>query len=283
MNKQHKHSALKSGALAVAALAALMTTGNAATLFTDDFTGMTTGSAGYAGLNADGWYFTSSGGTPFRVNPDAGLSAPLSGNALQNYSSSGTWTYGLKQFAPTTLSSNGDYITLSLDFQYIANVNTYLYIALLNSGTTVTADDTTGTSPIAGASGYGMDMFPWGGVSIGEANANATYNGLSSLTKTGTGHSNLGAGGAYSLSLTLLKVSTGTQISLSINGSEVYQALDTVSPYVTFNTFQMLDAPNGGGNAYVDNVSVVTSVPEPSTVALLIAGGAFLLLRRRAA
>lgn len=286
MNTQPKHSALKSGALTVAALAALMTTSNAATLFSDDFTGVATSAIpATAGLNGVGWYFVgSTGGTGWTTATDN--TSPLSGNAMQNQGSSSTWQYGLKQFTTATLNTIGDSLTFTMDYHMGVNTTeNHLQIAILNNPTTVTSNSF-GTwpaaNPLSAATGYSVYQFSSTAATTADFKKNLDGGDWSTGTylATTSGSAILGAtSDAHTLVFSLTKVLTGTQLSWSVDGTVLGTTTDAT--YDTFNTVRLFT----GGNApiYMDNISVVTGVPEPSSVALLgvTALGFMAMVRRR--
>ncbi len=253
---------LVSASIAVASVTLLSSTGAAETLFSDNFTGMSTDThQSSQDLNDGGWYFTGSdGGTPFRIGMDN--TSPLSGNAMQNYGSSGGWTYALKQFPAVALRKVGDSITLSMHYHPDVDSKGYLYVGLLNSAKKVTNDQFGGTSPIEDANGYGVVYATQSGLAgpptIMKAEGDCALQKGMAL-ETGDANVNLGSSAtAHTLSLTLLKVETGTQISWTVDGKKT---VATDSIYDTFNTVR-LACPPEGSNVYMDNISVTTSVPK---------------------
>jgi len=85
------------------------------------------------------------------------------------------------------------------------------------------------------------------------------------------------------ITFTLTKVATGIELKVSsdLPGTSAYSVIDTVDPLQSFNAVTF-----GWGNKdkiWLDDISVTTAIPEPSTYAALFGLGAlgFVMMRRR--
>jgi hypothetical protein len=248
-----------------------LTAGNAAVIFTDTFTGVTTGT-----LNSNGWYFNASSGTEWVIGTN-NLS-PLSGNVLQNPGGTASGTYALKQFTSQTLSL-GQSLTLQVDYNNTVNTGGQYALWLGNTATTLS-----GNSLNMGA-GYPFPADFTAYNAWGVSNTNPDAPGFNEY-QTGVVNTMAFAGSAIigntnnpsTLALTLTRVATGTQLEWFVNGTPLGSYIDTNAPFNTFNTVALFGQTNSPS---FDNVSV-SVVPEPSTFAMLaLFGGAFAVWRKR--
>jgi len=246
-----------------------LTAGNAASLLSDNFTGVTTET-----LNANGWYFYNGneGGTAWII-----ADSPQSGSLLQNPAGSAGNSYALKQFTRQTLSV-GQSLTLQLDFslQYTGPTTQYA-LWLGNSPTTITSNQFggfPGWSLPSGFTGYNV----WG-ENNGAPGTNKYYNNAQTW---GAGPA-MGAATIMSttpslLALTVTRVAAGTEVGWFVNGTQTGSSwIDTSNPLDTFNTVALFGP---GAQPNFDNISV-SVIPEPSTFAMLLFGGAFAVWRKR--
>lgn len=293
MNYQHKLSALRCpplavAALAVAALSALTTTGNAGVIFTDTFTGVAASSGQTStGLNGAGWYMYNNAGAGEAFTTATDNTPPLmDGTAMQNPGSSSSNTVANRQFSTTSLTNVGDSITLSLDLHALSTTASFNF-SLVQSAVTLSGNTYDPTNPLADADGYGFHLgstqervfLTAGTGSLWEVtNASpipyATYlTNVSASTPITTD--------ARTFTLTLTKTAGGVQIDSSYAGTAFASYEDTTGNiYTSFNTVRIY--ANAGTSGFnIDNVSVST-IPEPSTVALvLLASGLVLVCSSR--
>lgn len=247
-------------------LALLSSSGMATAVFTDDFTGVA-GSSGQTstGLNSAGWYFyNTGGGAAWTVNTDN--TAPLSGLSLVNNGGSSSWVTAVRQFTTTSLINTGDTLTLRLNY-HVANSGDsgQLGVGLLYSANAISANSFTG-STISDADGY--RIFQFSKTTATSATFAKTTDNVDSSGFSTSGTAILGnSSTAHTLELTLTRLETGNEVAWSVDGTQLGYYVDVMSPYETFNTISLFD----GGNTpvYVDNVSIL-SVPEPSTLVLLM-------------
>lgn len=258
---------LVSASIALAGLTLWSTAGSAATLFSDDFTGLTAST-----LNSDGWYFYGvSGGSAWGTGSDS--TAPLSGTVLQNQKGAQTWQFGMKQFTSTTLTNLGDSLTLTLDYHVAADASGgQLWLKILNTANTVTSNDFTGVNPIADADGYAVVQK----VEVTQTTADLketlddAYMGGTTIATTASS-ATLGATSAsHTMVFSLTKVAAGTELSWTVDGNQLGSTID--SSGTIYNTFNSVSLMVGTGTLVnLDNISVV-SVPEPQTWAMMVAG-----------
>jgi hypothetical protein len=246
----------------------------AANVMTDDFSSV-------SNLNSDGWYFASASaaGTAWTTATDN--TTPLSGTVLSNVSpgtSANTLAY--KQFSAVTLSNIGDSITVQLAFHMPATASSGGFsVSLLNSTQTMTTD-IFGSSVLTDAKGYGVyDPILTGATS-------PTYwrvTGNSPLpyaTKLYTTPESVSANdnAGHVLTLSLLKTSTGIEIQIKIDQTILSSFTDIGSTNFSYNTLRL--SGGVGKTLDFDNI-IVSSVPEPSSVALIgVTALAFLIYMR---
>jgi PEP-CTERM motif len=247
-----------------------LTAGNATVIFSDNFTDVTT-----ATLNANGWYFNNgnAGGTAWII-----ADSPQSGSLLQNPGGSAQNSRALRQFTTQTLSV-GQSLTLQVDFSLqFTGLTTQYALWLGNSPTTITSNQFGGFPGMdlpSGFTGYNV----WG-ENNGAPGTNKYYNNAQ-IWELGPA---MGAATIMSsttpslLALTVTRVETGTEVGWSVNGIQRGSSwLDTNNPLNTFNTVSLFGP---GAQPKFDNISV-SVIPEPSTFAMLLFGGAFAVWRKR--
>lgn len=271
----------KKSLLLAASLAALslMQNASAVVIFQDTFTGI-------SNPNSAGWYSfnSNSGGGAWTIATDN--TAPLSGNVLSNPAGAVSNTSVYKQFSTTTLTNVGDSISISLDLHSVTGVGS-IGISLLGTNQTITANQFGGTV-LTNAAGYGFGLqstqertfLTAGTGNLWEVSNNdpipyTTYLGNVSASTPITTN-------AVTFSLTLTKTATGVQIDSSYGGTVFSSYTDTTgSIYTSFNTVRIFGNPASGNKIDIDNVTV-TTVPEPSAVALLAVGLTAVVVLRRA-
>ncbi len=263
-------------AIAVAVLP-FATSLKAITIFSDNFTAGTT-------LADNGWYAFNSNVAgavwtkPTLGSPTTGYAA-LTGAVMQNPRAQAANTIMTKQWAPITLANTGDYFTLSLDVQTTSTTGT-LGIYVVNAAA-YTANSFGGTSPLAGANGYAYAQdyastsMKYRSETSGTAADISTNTGSTTLSTVGTvGHTVL---------FTITRTATGLSLASSLDGNAfTTQAIASPLTY-TFNSVTLTSfSLSSGSVANFDNISVVTSVPEPTTLALVFGSlGIGLLVHRR--
>ncbi len=267
-------------ALVAALSGATVSIATAATLVSDDFTGVTD-------LNADGWYFGNGGATPWVLDTPSSPPSPISGQVMSNPGSSSGWAYSFKQFTPVTLASTGDYLTLSFSYYINLNANNgagWLGISLLNSSSTITTNDF-GGNPVAGSTGY--TILQSSSTSATDAEFQSVSNGDSVFGGSSLGWTSGTAiigdfSSAHTITLTLTKGVSDILLDYSVDGVSLGTA--SSSSYATFNTLRFLGQPGNANDgtpaAYFDNILLTTNVPEPSVTALIIGAGLFVLVMR---
>jgi hypothetical protein len=251
--------------------------GWSATLFDDDFTGVTN-------PNTVGYYFTSgSNNTESAWIISTNNTSPLSGNVLTHPTGWATNTWAYKQFQLVSLSSVGDYVRLQLDFVTPAVTSGSFGLSMMYSANTITANDFSGTNPLSDSEGYSFfQAFGSSATSpsyrVIEDNSNPQY---SSTIFTPTQSTNSSDGNGHSLALTLTLTAGGLQISSSIDGTIFNSYTVASGAMVQFNTLRLSNADTGQW-FYYDNISMETNVvPEPSVAVLLALGAGVFFLRRR--
>lgn len=208
---------------------------------------------------------------------------------------SSSFTYLVGYFNSSTLINTGDSISLSFaiapsSVSAFSSADLSLRLGLFNSGgSKLTANvASAGAASLSAYTGY-----------MGAYRPNGTTSAADSFyQRTGT-NTNLMATGAYSLvsgsptlvspgtgnitgTLTFTLVPTGLEIRSVINGGAAQSVIDTSGLVSTFDSFSFF-ATSGNTNATFTFTDLsVSTVPEPSTYALL-AGGLCILacLRKR--
>lgn len=277
MNKSISPYCLAVGSIAVAILAVSTATGIAATVLSDNFTGVTGGT-----LDANGWYFQNNSGAGTAWTTATDNTSPLSGNVLSNPApgtSSNTVAY--KQFASTTLATVGDSITVRLDFHVPASASGSFSVSLLGYSGTISTNSY-GSDALSDANGYGYYQTVSGSAAspvyyeIVNNSPPPYATSLFTASQSTSVNDNLG----HSFTLTLTKTAEGTQISPAIDSVIFDSFTDTAgSIYASFNTLRLTGSVGQAFN--FDNITV-SIVPEPSS--FLILGLAFIsliLVKRR--
>jgi hypothetical protein len=191
------------------------------------------------------------------------------------------------------LTNTGDSVTLSYAITpsgpgaFSSSTDGSFRLGLFNSnGSKITGDQTgTGSGTFSNYGGYLAYYRPNGSTTASDSfyqrttgsSVLPTSNGSPALTPTlvspGTG--------AITGSLTITKLALGVQLDSVINGGAVQSITDTTSVVTTFDTLSFLSF-GGPSNAtlYFTELSV-TTVPEPSSWALMGMGGVAVLCFRR--
>lgn len=278
MNRHPIHSHLKHATIAIAIFAGLITAGNAAIIFSDDFTGV-------SNPNSAGYYFYNNAGGGAAWTTATDNTSPLSGTVISNPAGTSNNTVAFKQFTQTTLANIGDAISITLNFHMptLATGDGNFSVELLNSSQTMAANSF-GTSVLTDAKGYSYYQ-----VISGAASATSPiYYDITSnspppfATKIFDAPEslNLNTTSANTFTLTLTRTATGTRIDSRMNGTVFSSFTDTILPNFTFNTLRLQGAT--GKVVNFDNIQLST-VPEPSSLALLgsAALGFVIALKRR--
>lgn len=228
------------------------------------------------------------------------VSTGMSGNGLKFSGSSGN-SLVAANFAPVTLANAGDYITFSANYAAtVLPANGTVQIGLLNSNGTLLAGPMFG---VAGNSyddyGYRVDKNMGNGITTNDVSTRketatvggtpTTAGGLSSPTtlSLGTSSSNLSGYNLtmHTVSLKLELAANGTDLVLTYMYDTYSLTRTLTGADILTTTFdELMFAPGSGSNAapYVDNFLVTTNVvPEPGSLALMIAGGFGLLAFRQ--
>jgi hypothetical protein len=212
-------------------------------------------------------------------------------NALTLTSGTGTFSVVAGRFAAspqTYLVSTGDTVSVSFDFRMtgtIAASSAGFRFGLANSnGTTITADQTTAQAS-ADDKSFFVQLGTGGttGTSVAEESGTATNVLSGADTVALTTASAITAGSAITLNdtakrsalLTLTKNASGVGVAVSIfdaTGTLLVRAAGADSGS-TLTAFDEVAFGSGGttNNFNIDNVVVVTSIPEPATGALVVA------------
>lgn len=233
------------------------------------------------------FYVVGTGGPDISVDN----TPPLSGNTLRFSSTSATANaFVLTAFTPVTLSNPGDYIRASYDMRYynmtIAVESTGPVLALLNSGGTyLTSNDTTQTAAttnpiLLNDKGYRLykTMLADDDLVLG-----INTDGPGSSNADATVHTTVSSGIAFTKAVH----SIWFEISLAANGEDLTMSYGfdsyTASPVTltgtdvltyTFDELLLTAFGNGGSTngVRIDNVLVISNIPEPSSAALLLSG-----------
>ncbi|AHF93749.1 anchor protein [Opitutaceae bacterium TAV5] len=262
-------------------------------LFSDDFTGVSTnGSDTTQSLNDYGWYFRNSNaaGTTWTVVDKPAASTTQSGKVLRNPASGAANTSAMKQFDAVTLSSVGDFISVSFDvFSGVTDGTKQLQVGFFDLGTKLDANLLPGDDPVAGKTGYAYGQ--------GFTTDRGTYalkSGASNVTGstggTGTIEGALFTASAdHKLTFTLTMTAAGLELATIFDDRSMssYTLESLAGGSITVDTLWLL---TGGVASTVnfDNITVTTNtspVPEPATVAMFLGAAvlatAFIASRRR--
>jgi hypothetical protein len=268
--------------LAATMLFAGVSYAGAGTIFSDDFTGVAASNGQQSnGLNGAGWYFYNAAPTATAYTVATDNTAPLAGNVLSNGGGTASNSWALKSFAPVSLGSIGDAITLKFDFHIPTSATATAYFSL-NAGfydaPDAIAANAFGSNPLASVSGY------YGNQQVKPSAVAATFyevteSALNNINST-SGTATLGLStSAHTISLTLERVATGLELTWAVDNTIVGGFIDTTPQTYTFSTVR-LSAPGSGSPTFpvnFDNIGVTTSaIPEPSTATLFV--GCFVLM-----
>ncbi len=225
------------------------------------------------------------------------------GGASMNVSPGGNVSRSMQTtFSPASLAI-GDSITASFDIKFTDTLTTQdrnFRVGLFNSaGTSLAADDTANnaTTLTSNADNYGY----WSGISTGPDNNGDAFmyyqpsggNGFMSLTSTGAVNltSDFNFGGinddsTRTFTLTVARTATNYNFTFAVSGtltginpSRSVSRTYTGASTDTFDTFAIMTA-HGSLDYTIDNM-LVTVVPEPGTLGLLLISGLAFLLSRR--
>jgi hypothetical protein len=225
--------------------------------------------------NRAGWYNNAASTSLGPSNASA--THKLTGNALSIMNSTAT---GLGYFTPVTLGV-GESLTFSFNMSLtaVSDVNGGLVFGLFNSSTgpKATADNQSGTNDYSAYQGYRAFSNPGSGAtsltSIGkrEAGQSPIIDGSYTALAGGIGQGvNLAAATPYAVLLTIARTGeTSISMTYTINGLS-FTGTDGAATNFTFDTFAWKKG-NVGGTLYLDDIAVsyTSSIPEPSTAALL--------------
>jgi hypothetical protein len=253
------------GALSLTALVASSPCfGATSTVFSDNFTGVTT-----ATLNGAGWYSAANSGSSTAWTVTTDNTSPLSGASLTNPGGSSSNTAVFKQFSTVSLTEIGDSISLTMDFHARTNASGSFSVGLLNSANTITADSFGGTNPMADADGYGT-LHALSANATSPTYRNVVNNAftptlLSTVSQSLDVTDNLGHSYTFKISV----VESGILLESSIGGTALDSYLDTGSTYFNFNTLKIL-VPVASAFT-LDNIVVTktTAIPEASSTCLI--------------
>lgn len=212
-----------------------------------------------SGLGINKWYL-SNGTSGWGTSTDTTNDAQMSGRKLA--APSQTNASALRQFAPVTLSSVGDSVTLQFDFRLLNKsvaIAGTLYAGLYNLESTVSAHSS--TNLFSGKSGYYLQQ--------NFTSTSAKYmNGANAQVESSAGNftsANINNFTEHRLTLTLELTAAGLKITSSIDTTDLGSRTDTsVVGSFTVDTLRIY-APNISTNSFlVDNVLVTTNVPAPA-------------------
>lgn len=257
-------------AAAIAASVVSLTAAHASSpLFSDDFSGVAPSNfPSSEELNADGWYFVGQAqGTPWTIGEDS--TAPLIGPSLENPGSSSSWQFAVKQFAPATLSKVGDTLTVQLDYHVASTTDdAHLDVAFLQSANKVESNSFTDqeANPLLNAKGYSVyqasKSIPTTSSFLKIQNAAEEFEGPKTYLHANADPAVLGdSSQAHKLVLSLAKVASGIEITWSIDGVVVANALETESAFDTFDTLRLMGPSDS--QTHFDNISVTANIQKP--------------------
>lgn len=229
-------------------------------------------------------------------NAGAGVASSISsGSLLVDLAASGSQNTGIyKKFTDQTLTNVGDSITLSFNLSFTSTAST--------SGSAFRI--MLGQSSIAGTGAVDFNAFPTdtlfttmrlgnGTSTSASIRSHVTVDGanISTLTGTNTNFTQaVGTSSITSVAFSFTKTASGIDIGGSLNGNSIgtFSRTDTSLPDVitTFNFFGIYQNSSTTNLDFtIDNVSLVTAIPEPSSAAALAGLGVLGLVatrRRRA-
>lgn len=262
-------------ALYAAAIAALALPASASIVVVDD--GFDDGGLDNGADPADVAWLGSSSGSAITL----AIASPGADNALSFTNTSNNRSV-LAYFDAVELASAGDFITLSFDVTFqdpVPSTRDDFTFSLLDSGGTqgntvaATDDDF----------GYNIAVNPGsaaGNDGIGRAQGTSSVN-LGRFDSAGVGE------GSANVSLTLTRNASGEIDLVLISGlvgetDNTYTTNVAAPPTFTFDLIEIGYSGSGAqGTFLIDNVLVTTNVPEPGAMALVAAGLACGLARRR--
>ena len=221
------------------------------------------------------------GGTAPTIGTDN--NTPLSGNAL-GFSGTSTFAYGIGAFASTTLSAPGASITISMDFAVQGSTSAGALsgpiLGLFGNGGTPLGNDINSITGQATHNDAGYELIYERGISgnlfLVPIDNSAFTSDFAYGTRTPALSWALGLvtsdTGGHTMSLTLTLAPNGIDLIVvpkldSYVGSA--QTLSGASVLTTVFNEALVSTWSGSGSGAVDNISVVTAVPEPSTYAAL--------------
>jgi hypothetical protein len=244
----------------------------AGVIFSNDFSGV-------SNPNDAGYYSWQPSGTPYNTMV-SDSNSPLSGKVLNNPGTTSANATAIKQWSGTTLTTSGDFISLSVDFRGASTTAGSFTLGLLNNMPAVTSDIIGSASPYAAANGY------YSALNFDVSNS-AKYrqvtNGVTTLIDSPLGTvvalgDNLGHRVVY----TLTRVDTGIQMDVSVDGSSRSSFVDTTPVSYTFNSVSIADYV-AAKPTHFDNIMLSSNtIPEPTTSGLFLITGAGMILIRHA-
>lgn len=256
----------------VAGFASMTAMSSAAVIFSDNFTGV-------SNLNTAGWYSsnTSASATAWTgvIPTSPAPSSPLTGTVMRNNASTQQNTTVTKQWTPVSLVNVGDSITVTLDFQTTTSpTSSTLQLSLFDTAYTFTGNVIGSSNPVTDADGYRYQQ-TWNSTNTGYREL--VDNTSTSLTSA-TGSISINNNSGHTLVFSLTRTASGIEISSSLDNVAFASYVDTTPATYTYNSISLFT----GQAAYFDNISVSTTVPEPSVSLLLgAAAGMVLFFRRR--
>jgi hypothetical protein len=189
---------------------------------------------------------------------------------------------------PITLGAPGDYVTLSFSFRVSGTLNSnaqgFTFGLYDSNGTPVTGDDTTQSDNDRGYRGQ-FATGSTGGVSIIKEENNVagglgTGTGTESLAVTLSSSTPVAITSSipHTASMTLTYNSLNSLgIVLYYDGVKVADGTST-SPFFSFD--EVVFSQGGSNNLVIDDVSVISNVPEPGVAGLLLMSAVGCLIRR---
>lgn len=245
-----------------------VTTRAQTTVFSDDFNDN----------NRNGWHL---------FNGDGTRSLDASAGTLETVSSGDFAIWGAVSTFNTVTIADGQYITLSLDFQIMEDVSseTISFGLFDSNGTTISADQSDLTN-LTDESGYYMynrsaDLIQ----KAGNATGLGQVNGTDSMVKTQPSPFATADAIWHTYSLTITNNSGQASVTSVFDaglGSELTQS-DSGSAVDLF-TFDSVSLQAIRKDYAIDNVLITTTgsvIPEPSSVALILSAAAAAIWRMR--